>query len=190
MSQPLIDLALGAVGQIPSLLALAVIYFLTRYILKIIRLVFVNIELGVIHVHRFQATWTWPTYRILGVVVSISTQVGIGYEEPHRKIEAMLLEAVSRTPGLKTEPAPVVLRSELGDFAVVHEVRVSPEKVDALVKLKSALHENILDVFNERGVQIMTPAHEDDPEEPKVAPVDTPLHGSSRGTKIGCPKPT
>ena len=34
------------------------------------------------------------------------------------------------------------------------------------------LHRNILDVFNEYGVQIMTPAYEGDPEQPKVVPKD------------------
>jgi hypothetical protein len=32
------------------------------------------------------------------------------------------------------------------------------------------LHRNVLDVFNEYGVQIMTPAYEGDPEVPKVVP--------------------
>jgi hypothetical protein len=32
------------------------------------------------------------------------------------------------------------------------------------------LHRNILDVFNEYGVQIMTPAYEGDPQEPKLVP--------------------
>jgi len=32
------------------------------------------------------------------------------------------------------------------------------------------LHRNILDVFNEYGVQIMTPAYERDPDQPKVVP--------------------
>jgi hypothetical protein len=36
--------------------------------------------------------------------------------------------------------------------------------------LYTALHQNILDVFNEYGVQIMTPAYEGDPERPKVVP--------------------
>jgi hypothetical protein len=36
--------------------------------------------------------------------------------------------------------------------------------------LYSALHRNILDVFNEYDVQIMTPAYEGDPERPKVVP--------------------
>ncbi|HEV7367139.1 MAG TPA: hypothetical protein VGN76_14940, partial [Gemmatimonadales bacterium] len=39
-----------------------------------------------------------------------------------------------------------------------------------MLLLYSALHRNILDVFNEYGVQIMTPAYEGDPERPKVVP--------------------
>jgi hypothetical protein len=45
--------------------------------------------------------------------------------------------------------------------------------VSSLAALYAALHRNILDVFNEYGVQIMTPAYEGDPEVPKmVAPKD------------------
>ena len=39
-------------------------------------------------------------------------------------------------------------------------------------RLRSGLHANILDVFNEEKVQIMTPAYDRDPEEPKIAPVE------------------
>ena len=35
-------------------------------------------------------------------------------------------------------------------------------------KLYTALHRNILDLFNEYGVAIMTPAYVADPAEPKV----------------------
>jgi len=38
--------------------------------------------------------------------------------------------------------------------------------------LYSALHDNILDVFNEYGVAIMTPAYVADTEEPKLVPKD------------------
>ena len=34
------------------------------------------------------------------------------------------------------------------------------------------MHRNILDVFNEYGVAIMTPAYEGDPEQPKLVPKD------------------
>jgi small-conductance mechanosensitive channel len=63
-----------------------------------------------------------------------------------------------------------VLKQALADHAVVYEVNAYAESVTALLKLKSALHSNILDVFNENLVQIMTPSYEADPETPKIAP--------------------
>ena len=39
-----------------------------------------------------------------------------------------------------------------------------------MLPLYGAMHRHILDVFNEYGVQIMTPAYEGDPPEPKIVP--------------------
>ncbi|HEY7751929.1 MAG TPA: hypothetical protein VH917_06520, partial [Ignavibacteriaceae bacterium] len=39
-----------------------------------------------------------------------------------------------------------------------------------MMPIYTELHRNILDVFNENHVQIMTPAYEGDPAEPKVVP--------------------
>jgi hypothetical protein len=39
-----------------------------------------------------------------------------------------------------------------------------------MLPLYTSLHRHILDVFNEYGVQIMTPAYEGDPGEPKIVP--------------------
>ncbi len=50
------------------------------------------------------------------------------------------------------DPLPFVRQRSLGDFAVNYELT------------------SILDVFNEYGVQIMTPAYEGDTPEPKVVP--------------------
>ena len=36
--------------------------------------------------------------------------------------------------------------------------------------LYTGMHRNIQDVFNENGVQIMSPAYKGDPAEPKVVP--------------------
>jgi small-conductance mechanosensitive channel len=98
----------------------------------------------------------------------LHTEVGIGYETPWRQVEAMLLSAAARTPGLGTQPPPFVLLKKLGDFAVVYELNVPCGEVQAMGRLYSALHQSVLDVFNEHGVQIMTPAYEGDPPEPKV----------------------
>jgi small-conductance mechanosensitive channel len=98
----------------------------------------------------------------------LHTEVGIGYETPWRQVEAMLIMAAERTPGLAMEPRPFVLHKKLGDFAIVYELNVYCTDVPAMMQLYTALHRNILDVFNEHGVQIMTPAYEQDPREPKV----------------------
>ena len=100
----------------------------------------------------------------------LHTTVGIGYETPWRQVEAMLLEAAKRTEGLLKEPAPFVLQTALGDFAVTYELNVHSDTPALMPRLYTALHRNILDVFNEYGVQIMTPAYEGDPAEPKLVP--------------------
>jgi small-conductance mechanosensitive channel len=100
----------------------------------------------------------------------LHTPVGIGYETPWRQVEAMLLEAAVRTPGLRREPAPFVLQTGLGDFCVTYEINVCCDTPKAMAALYTELHRNILDVFNEYGVQIMTPAYEGDPEQAKIVP--------------------
>jgi small-conductance mechanosensitive channel len=100
----------------------------------------------------------------------LHTEVGIGYETPWRQVEAMLIQAAERTPGLASEPRPFVLQRKLGDFAVTYELNVYCNHATTMLLLYSTLHRNILDVFNEYGVQIMTPAYEGDPEKPKVVP--------------------
>jgi len=100
----------------------------------------------------------------------LHTTVGIGYETSWRQVEAMLQMAAERTEGLLREPPPFVLEKELGDFAVVYELNVHIDEPHSSERLYAALHQNILDVFNEYGVQIMTPAYEGDPEQAKLVP--------------------
>jgi small-conductance mechanosensitive channel len=100
----------------------------------------------------------------------LHTEVGIGYETPWRQVEAMLLAAAERTAGLSSEPRPFILLKRLGDFAVTYELNVYCNNVKAMGRLYTELHRNILDVFNEYGVQIMTPAYEGDPHQAKVVP--------------------
>jgi small-conductance mechanosensitive channel len=281
--QPLATLATGFVSFIPDLVFLVILAFVTRYILKFVKLFFHRIADGSITLHGFDPEWARATYGItrfavvafalviaypyipgsgseafkgiglvLGLMFSLGspsvignvvaglglafrgafhvgdrvrigehigevtqvrllttylrspkneqviipnsmilnsevvnysalakttglilhTNVGIGYETPWRQVEAMLVEAARRTPGLKMQPEPFVLHKKLGDFAVDYEINVFTDDASKILALYSALHRNILDVFNEYGVQIMTPAYEGDPEQPKIVPRD------------------
>jgi small-conductance mechanosensitive channel len=100
----------------------------------------------------------------------LHTKVGIGYETPWRQVEAMLLEAAARTAGVSREPPPFVLVKELGDFAVIYELNAYSQNVPTMHVQYTGLHRQILDVFNEYGVQIMTPKYEMDPPAAKVVP--------------------
>ena len=100
----------------------------------------------------------------------LHTTVGIGYDAPWRQVEAMLLLAAERTPGLQKTPAPFVLQTSMGDFAVNYEINAFCTEVNQLPSIKSALHRNIQDVFNEHNVQIMSPAYMSDPNSPKIVP--------------------
>ncbi|MDR4493982.1 MAG: mechanosensitive ion channel family protein [Nitrospirales bacterium] len=98
--------------------------------------------------------------------------IGIGYETPWRQVEAMLVEAADRTPGVLKEPRPFVLQLSLGDFCVTYELNVYSDQPHEMMAQYTLLSQNILDVFNEHGVQIMTPAYEGDPDQPKIVPKD------------------
>lgn len=100
----------------------------------------------------------------------LHTTVGIGYETSWRQVEAMLLMAAQRTPGLRPGSQPFVRQTALGDFAVTYEINVFCDDAARMGEVYTDLHRNILDVFNEYGVQIMTPNYEGDTPEPKVVP--------------------
>jgi len=106
--------------------------------------------------------------RDLGQIVS--TSVTIGYDTPWRQVHAMLLEAARRTEGLVKNPAPRVLQRGLEDFYVQYELLVSIEDSMTRYSVLSELHAHIQDVFNEHGVQIMSPHFVDQPAQALVVP--------------------
>ena len=278
---PLRTMGRGIVNEIPGLIFLVILFFVTRYLLKLIYLFFGAVGRGEITLGGFDREWANPTYKLLrggiiafalvvaypyvpgsdsaalkgitvfiGIVFSLSstsalaniiagysltyrrafkvgdrvkigdtigdvtqihlqathlktvkneevtvpnsailnnevtnysalarkeglilhTRVGVGYETPWRQVEAMLLLAAERTPGLMKEPSPFIRQNGLEVFAVTYELNVYCNNAQAAPMVYTDLHRNILDVFNEYRVQIMTPAYEGDPEERKIVP--------------------
>ncbi|WP_170399937.1 mechanosensitive ion channel family protein [Ruegeria arenilitoris] len=106
----------------------------------------------------------------------LHTTVGIGYEEPPEKVEAMLIEAAHRTKGIKAKPDPFVLWTALADYAINYQINGYTTRGSIIPKIRSDLHRNIVAVFNENGVQIMTPSYMADPPEPKIPAEDWDGH--------------
>jgi len=100
----------------------------------------------------------------------VTTGVTIGYSTPWRQVHAMLEEAARRTGGLSAAPPPIVRQTGLSDFYVRYRLAAHARAEDPppRVTVLSELHAHIQDVFNEHGVQIMSPHYEGDPEQLQV----------------------
>jgi small-conductance mechanosensitive channel len=101
---------------------------------------------------------------------TIATTVSIGYDAPWRQVAAMLIEAARRTGGIRQDIAPRVLQRELADFYVKYELVAHIERPHTRASVLNTLHENMLDLFNEHDVQIMSPNFVSQPERKVVVP--------------------
>jgi small-conductance mechanosensitive channel len=100
----------------------------------------------------------------------LTTKVTIGYDAPWRQVHAMLELAAARTAGLRQEPKPFVYQRALSDFYAEYELFAYTDRPLERVATLSALHANIQDVFNEHGVQILSPHFVLQPKEAVVVP--------------------
>jgi small-conductance mechanosensitive channel len=104
----------------------------------------------------------------------LDATVTIGYDTPWRQVHAMLVEAARRTPGVLELPLPQVFQVALSDFYPEYRLvcQAIPAEPRSRAEVMNSLHANIQDVFNEYGVQIMSPHYRSDPEHPKWVPKD------------------
>jgi len=107
---------------------------------------------------------------VKGAGYIVDTTVTIGYDTPWRQIEAMLIEAARRTPGVLADPSPRVFQTALSDFYPEYRLvaQAIPSTASSRAEVLTTLHANIQDVFNEHGVQIMSPHYMTDAAEAKV----------------------
>ena len=107
---------------------------------------------------------------VKGAGFVLDTTVTIGYDTPWRQVNALLIEAARRTPGVLNDPAPVVFQTALSDWYPQYRLvcQAIPADPRPRALLLSNLLGNIQDVFNEYGVQIMSPQYFQDPVEPKI----------------------
>lgn len=87
----------------------------------------------------------------------IHTTVTIGYDIPWRQVHQLLINAARSTPGVQSHPKPFVLETELQDYYPCYQINAYIKDADQLAQIYSDLHQNIQDVFNEAGIEIMSP---------------------------------
>jgi len=124
-----------------------------------------NEEITIPNAVLLSATTTnYSRYTRKGEGAMIATTVTIGYDAPWRQVHAMLEMAASRTSGIRTIPPPRVIQKALSDFYVEYTLLITIDKPEKRYLVLSELHGHIQDVFNEYGVQILSPNFEAQPE--------------------------
>ena len=96
--------------------------------------------------------------------LALTVNAGIGYDVDWRTVHALMIDGAKKTEHILDEPAPVVLQSELGDYAVNYQLLAWTDRPEKMVLVNSELRRNVLDCFNAAGIEIMTPsvlAHRD-----------------------------
>jgi small-conductance mechanosensitive channel len=87
----------------------------------------------------------------------IHTTVTIGYDVPWVDMHNALIEAALRTEKILPEPRPFVLQTGLEDFYVAYQINAYTREAGRQAFVYSQLHQNIQDVCNERGIEILSP---------------------------------
>lgn len=90
--------------------------------------------------------------------LGVSIDATIGYDVNWRTVEELLLKAAAATPGVESDPPPIVLQTSLGDFGVGYRLVVKTAGPPPLGQLRTALGRNVLDEFDRAGVEILTPS--------------------------------
>lgn len=87
----------------------------------------------------------------------LHTTVTIGYDVPWPKVHQALVDAALKTDMIMNSPRPFVLQTSLDDFYVSYQINAYTREASKQALIYSVLHQNIQDVFNEEGIEIMSP---------------------------------
>ena len=87
----------------------------------------------------------------------IHTTVTIGYDVPWKDMHQALIDAALKTNMILQEPLPFVWQTSLDDFYVSYQINAYTKEASKQGGLYSNLHQNIQDVCNERGIEILSP---------------------------------
>ncbi|MDB4584691.1 mechanosensitive ion channel family protein [Draconibacterium sp.] len=95
----------------------------------------------------------------------IHTTITIGYDVPWNNVHEAMIEAAVRTESILKDPKPFVLQTSLDDFYIAYQLNAYIKEANKQAAIYSNLHEHIQDVFNEKGIEILSPHYRTNREE-------------------------
>ena len=94
-----------------------------------------------------------------GRSIILHTTITLGYDLPWQKVHKLLLEAANKTDFVEKTPEPFILQKSLDDYYVSYELNAHTFESKKIPFIYSEIHKNILDIFNEAGIEILSPAY-------------------------------
>lgn len=89
----------------------------------------------------------------------LHTSITIGYDVPPEEVEALLIKSAELSESILKDPKPFVLETSLDDNYVSYELNAYTREAKNMPRIYSNIHRNILQVFNEAGVEILSPQY-------------------------------
>jgi len=93
-----------------------------------------------------------------GLILHIT--ISLGYDVDWEKVYATLVEAALKTNLVLKDPSPFVLQTSLDDFYVSYQLNIYTNHANKKNRILSELHENIQDLCNENGIEILSPHYQ------------------------------
>lgn len=107
---------------------------------------------SILQAKTFNYTMSAENYGII-----VHTQFTMGYDINWRTCERLLIDAALATPHIERHPAPFVLAHALDDSYLTYEINAYTHYSKDLLTIYSELHKNVVDKFNEAGIEVMAP---------------------------------
>ncbi len=89
--------------------------------------------------------------------IILHTTITLGYDLPWLTANDLLIQAAKLTEHIEDTPEPFVLQTSLDDYYVSYELNAHTKEAKKMPRIYSELHKHILEVFNEAGVEILSP---------------------------------
>ena len=107
---------------------------------------------SILQAKTFNYTLSAENYGII-----VHTQFTMGYDINWRTCERLLIEAALATEHIEHHPHPFVLAHALDDSYLTYEINAYTHYSKDLLTVYSELHKNVVDKFNEAGIEVMAP---------------------------------
>jgi len=91
--------------------------------------------------------------------VILHTTITLGYDLPWQTAHKLLLAAANKTGFIDKDPQPFVLQTSLDDYYVSYQLNAYTKESKKIPFIYSEIHKHILEVFNEAGVEILSPSY-------------------------------